>query len=153
MSNAGFYDQLAEHYHQTYQDWQAAIVAGATHGVRAACRARRSHGVDGKRALAHSTASARPPTCAASTRRIEYGQRETPLGKVTIFQTRQWSGDRYALQFHFVEEDGKEHIVGGGHYRAYSARSLLDAMRVAGYEKVRRVDAPFFQPALIGHRT
>ena len=90
---------------------------------------------------------------------IAYGLRPTPSGRVAVYQVREWEGDEYALSFWFVEEsDGppKVHVAAGGRYRVVSVARVLELMRAAGYEDVRRLEDPegaFPQPVLLGTRS
>ena len=86
---------------------------------------------------------------------LPYGVRTTREGRVAVFQVRDWDGDQYDVSFFFVADlDGEAQVtkVEGGRYYAITIDRLLDLMREAGYERVRRVDEPFFQPALVGAR-
>jgi SAM-dependent methyltransferase len=80
--------------------------------------------------------------------RIENGKR------YLIFQVWDFEGDHYDLTFYFVEEDlstqtVKTHLMRSRYY-AVSIATLLELMRRAGFDNVRRIDNAFHQPVLVG---
>jgi len=80
--------------------------------------------------------------------RIENGKR------YLIFQVWDFEGDHYDLAFYFVEEDlstqtVKTHLMRSRYY-AVSIATLLELMRRAGFDNVRRIDNAFHQPVLVG---
>ncbi len=86
---------------------------------------------------------------------IPFGIRQTERGRTAVFQVRDWDGDYYDMSMYFVEDlDGActARVARGGRYYAISTDRLLALMRDAGFTDVRRVDEPFFQPALAGTR-
>lgn len=86
---------------------------------------------------------------------IPYGIRKLGATRTAVFQFRDWEGDHYEVSFCFVEdldEACTTRVVKQGRYYAVSIERLLELMREAGFEKVRRIDGVFFQPALIGTR-
>jgi SAM-dependent methyltransferase len=82
--------------------------------------------------------------------RIDNGKR------YLIFQVWDFEGEYYDLAFYFVEEDlststVKTHVMRSRYY-AVPISKLLTLMRLAGFDKVRRIDDAFFQPVLVGTR-
>jgi SAM-dependent methyltransferase len=83
-----------------------------------------------------------------------YGVRVENGRRYLIFQVWDFEGDHYDLAFYFVEEDlststVNTHVMRSRYY-AVSIAKLLELMRRAGFDKVRRADSPFHQPVLVG---
>jgi SAM-dependent methyltransferase len=86
-----------------------------------------------------------------------YGVRTESGKRYLIFQVWDFDGEQYDLAFFFVEEDlsssmVRTHVMRSRYY-AISTTRLLDLMRQAGFENVRRLDHVFYQPVLVGTRT
>lgn len=85
-----------------------------------------------------------------------YGVRTETGKRYLIFQVLDFDGEQYDLTFFFVEEDVsnsevKTHAMRSRYY-AISITRLLELMRQAGFENVRRLDHVFYQPVLVGTR-
>lgn len=81
-----------------------------------------------------------------------YGVRRTPQGRFVLFQVWDWDGPHYDLSFYIVHEaDGAAPVthVFRDRYHAVPPARLLELMRAAGWERVRRVEG-FYQPVLVG---
>ena len=86
-----------------------------------------------------------------------FGVRTERDKRYLIFQVWDFDGEQYDLAFFFVEEDlsnsqVKTHVMRSRYY-AISIERLLELMRQAGFEDVRRLDNAFYQPILMGTRT
>jgi SAM-dependent methyltransferase len=86
-----------------------------------------------------------------------YGVRPTGETRHIVFQVWDFTGDIYDLAMYFVEDDGKSEIaparVFRARYYAISPNRLLQLMENAGFTRVERLDAGFYQPVLIGTRS
>ena len=84
-----------------------------------------------------------------------YGVRPTAEGRAILFQVWDWDGPHYDLSIYLVQERPAEppqiHAFRGRYYAVQPAR-ILELMALAGFEKVRRIDAGFYQPVLVGSR-
>jgi SAM-dependent methyltransferase len=86
-----------------------------------------------------------------------FGVRTERDKRYLIFQVWDFDREQYDLTFFFVEEDlsssqVKTHVMRSRYY-AISIERLLELMRQAGFEDVRRLDNAFYQPILVGTRT
>jgi SAM-dependent methyltransferase len=76
-------------------------------------------------------------------------------GRAILFQIWDWQGQHYDLSIYIVEEHAREAPqtrVFRGRYYAVAPARILELMREAGFENVRRVDG-FVQPVLVGSRS
>lgn len=85
-----------------------------------------------------------------------YGVRTENGRRYLLFQVWDFEGDHYAVTFFCVEEDLSTGEVGThvmrSRYYAVSTTRLGELMREAGFGDVRRIDAVFYQPVLVGTR-
>jgi SAM-dependent methyltransferase len=85
-----------------------------------------------------------------------YGVRTSGKSRYVVFQVWDFTGDIYDLAMYFVEDDGMSEIsqahVFRARYYAISPNHLLGLMENAGFTRVERLDAGFYQPVLIGTR-
>lgn len=80
------------------------------------------------------------------------GVRALPDGRAVLFQVWDWEGAQYDLSIYIVKDrasGGCETHVHRGRYYAVSPVRVIELMRAAGFENVRRVDG-FVQPVLVG---
>jgi SAM-dependent methyltransferase len=81
-----------------------------------------------------------------------YGIRRTAGGPLILFQVWEWDGPCYDVSF-YVIDDGPtappSTRVFRSRYYAIPPQRLLELMRDAGFENVRRVEG-FYQPVLVG---
>ena len=72
-----------------------------------------------------------------------------------LFQLWEWRRAIYDLSFYFIEDDGRDacktHVFRSAYY-AVSIERLMELMRKAGFEQVRRMDDVFFQPIVCGRK-
>lgn len=83
------------------------------------------------------------------------GVRALPDGRAVLFQVWDWEGAQYDLSIYLVKDRAGgdcETRVYRGRYYAISPVRVIELMREAGFENVRRVDG-FVQPVLVGTRT
>jgi len=82
-----------------------------------------------------------------------YGVRPLADGRALLFQVWDWDGAHYDLSFYVVKEraGGVETSVQRSRYYAIAPARVLELMRAAGFENVRRVEG-FVQPVLVGTR-
>jgi SAM-dependent methyltransferase len=83
-----------------------------------------------------------------------YGIRRTGENRVILFQVWEWDGPCYDLSFYVIDDrpDAPPSArVFRSRYYAIPPDHLLELMRTAGFEKVRRVEG-FYQPVLVGTR-
>ena len=82
-----------------------------------------------------------------------HGVHEHGGARWVLFQTRDFSGDSYALTLYAIEDRGADtattHVFRSTYY-AVTTDTLARLMEEAGFERVRRVDGVFFQPVLVG---
>lgn len=84
---------------------------------------------------------------------VPYGVRETPEGRVAIFQLWEFlDGERYELAMFFVHDapPAPRVQVFRARYFAIPLPELTELMRQAGFADVERLDGVFFQPLLVG---
>lgn len=89
----------------------------------------------------------------AGTHFIPYGVRQTPEGRVAIFQLWDFfDGERYDLSMFFVHDGppAPRVQVFRARYFAITLPELADLFRQAGFVNVERLDGLFFQPLLVG---
>jgi SAM-dependent methyltransferase len=82
---------------------------------------------------------------------IPYGTRETPEGRVSIFQLWDFvDPDHYDLSMYFVHDDGGQPRtqVFRSQYHAVSLDVLEQLLAAAGFIEVERITDRFFQPLL-----
>jgi len=83
-----------------------------------------------------------------------YGVRPLPDGRAILFQVWDWEGPHYDLSLFVVKERPAKAIethVHRSRYYAIAPARVLELMRTAGFDNVRRVDG-FVQPVLVGTR-
>ncbi len=84
-----------------------------------------------------------------------YGVRVEGNTRYALFQVWEWQGSLYNVHMYVVRDEGAEkcetHVMRSTYY-AISISELMKMMGHAGFEKVRRVDDVYFQPALVGVR-
>ncbi len=85
-----------------------------------------------------------------------YGVRASGDSRYVVFQVWDFIGDIYDLAMYVVEDDGKSKIshahIFRARYYAISPNRLLRLLEDAGFTRVERLDAGFYQPVLIGTR-
>jgi len=85
-----------------------------------------------------------------------YGVRAAGESRYVVFQVWDFIGDIYDLAMYFVEDDGKSENsraqVFRARYYAISPNRLLKLLQDAGFTRVERLDAGFYQPVLVGTR-
>ena len=86
-----------------------------------------------------------------------HGVREEGGVRHVVFQVRDFrrgGGRTYEVALYVVADDGRacRTSVVRTTYYAIGTDRLLELMREAGFERVRRVDGAYVQPILIGHR-
>ena len=86
-----------------------------------------------------------------------FGVRETPDGRVSVFQVWDWDDDgkRYDFGMYFVRDrpdGGAEVLVSRSRYYAITTDALSGLLTEAGFQSVERVDDVFFQPILLGSK-
>ncbi|HEX3777197.1 MAG TPA: class I SAM-dependent methyltransferase [Polyangiaceae bacterium] len=83
-----------------------------------------------------------------------YGVRALPDGRAILFQVWDWDGPHYDLAFYVLKERAGRPLetrVHRARYYALPPARVLELMKAAGFENVRRVDG-FVQPVLVGTR-
>jgi SAM-dependent methyltransferase len=83
-----------------------------------------------------------------------YGIHRTEAGRFILFQVWDWDGPHYDLSFYVIEEQPNatpRAQIFRSRYYAITPDRLLELMRDAGFERVRRVEG-FYQPVLVGTR-
>jgi SAM-dependent methyltransferase len=85
-----------------------------------------------------------------------YGAREENGKRFVAVQVWDFTGDLYDLTLYLIEEDlaagtTTTHTMRSRYYAIGTGR-LLELMREAGFEHVRRLDGVFVQPVLVGTR-
>lgn len=84
-----------------------------------------------------------------------YGVREHGGARCVVLQTRDFTGERYAVTFYIVEDRGgataAAHVMRATYY-AVTIDRVMEMMAEAGFERVERIDGAFFQPVLAGLR-
>lgn len=84
-----------------------------------------------------------------------YGSREENGVRYLIFQVWDWRGDLYDLSLYFIADDGEgsptTQVMRTTYYAIGTGR-LIELLRKAGFEDVRRLDGVYFQPVIIGTR-
>ncbi len=84
-----------------------------------------------------------------------YGVREHGGARFVVLQTRDFTGDRYAVAFYLVEDRGGDeaaaHVMRATYYAVPISR-VAELMEEAGFGRVERVDGAFFQPVLAAFR-
>jgi len=82
-----------------------------------------------------------------------YGERLVGGRRYQLKQVWTWRETRYDLSFEITPADLEaEAIVLKTSYLAIPVERVGSLMRATGFENVRRVDGPFFQPVLVGTR-
>ena len=82
-----------------------------------------------------------------------YGERRWSGRRYDVRQVWTWHGPRYDLSFEITPTDGSDAAtILKTSYLAIPVARVLDLMRAAGFENVRRIDNRFFQPVLVGTR-
>lgn len=84
-----------------------------------------------------------------------YGIRDEAGVRWLLWQVWDPHGSTYRVTMYFVEDRGKKEcrtLVMRAEYYAVRIPGLMDLMRDAGFEDVRRIDDRFFQPIIIGTR-
>ncbi len=84
-----------------------------------------------------------------------YGVRDLEGRRVVLLQLWEFRGDIYDLTLYVVEDEGEAACrTRALRTRYYAVRigRLLELLREAGYEGVRRIDDSFFQPVIVGRR-
>lgn len=84
-----------------------------------------------------------------------YGIREKNGIRYLLFQVWDFHGSTYDMSIYLVEDIGEHECrtrVLRTRFYAITIPTLMDLMRQAGFQKVKRLDDKFFQPAIIGTR-
>jgi len=84
-----------------------------------------------------------------------YGLRIEGQTRYLLFQVWEFEGSIYDLAMYFVEDRGGSdcvtHVMRTKYYAVGTDR-LIQLMTRAGFQQVRRLDGPFFQPVVIGKK-
>jgi SAM-dependent methyltransferase len=84
-----------------------------------------------------------------------YGVRDEGDIRYVLLQTWEFHGEIYDLTMYFVEDRGgaecRTHAFRSRYYAVPITR-LVDLLREAGFEAVRRIDGRFFQPVVVAQR-
>lgn len=86
---------------------------------------------------------------------IPYGVRSDGETRYVLLQVWEFEGEIYDLTMYFVEDRGGAECrtrVLRTRYYAVSIDRLMELLRQAGFEAVRRIDGRFFQPLIVGRR-
>ena len=82
-----------------------------------------------------------------------YGIRVEGDVRYILFQVWDFEGDHYDLTMYIVEDHGSSqcctHALRSRYYTV-SIERLMELLRRAGFEDVRRIDDQFFQPVIVG---
>ncbi len=83
-----------------------------------------------------------------------YGERVWAGRRYDVRQVWSWRGPHYDLAFEIVPLDGSAEsaTTHKSSYLAIPVAQVVELMKGVGFESVRRVDARFFQPVLVGTR-
>jgi len=96
------------------------------------------------------------PAQSRGTKIVPYGVRETPDGRVVVFQVWEFRGQIYDLSMYWVADRGgaecTTHVMRSAYY-AIPIDRLLELVTAAGFTGVRRIDRRFFQPLIVGFKT
>ncbi|MDP9908439.1 SAM-dependent methyltransferase [Variovorax boronicumulans] len=83
-----------------------------------------------------------------------YGARVEDGKRYVLFQVWDFDGDHYDFSFFVVEDElvtgSVKTRVMRSRYYAIPVERLCELMREAGFENVKRLDAAFYQPVLVG---
>ena len=85
-----------------------------------------------------------------------YGERVWEGRRYKVQQTWTWHGPRYQVALEIVPTAGavgEAATVVTADYLAITPMRVAELLRGASFERVERVDWPFFQPVLIGHKS
>ncbi len=96
-----------------------------------------------------------PETPPTGTELRPYGVRDVAGTRFVVYQVWTWDGPFYDLALCIMEDTGAADCptrVFRARYYAVPVSRLLTFMREAGFERVRRVDAAYYQPVLVGTR-
>jgi SAM-dependent methyltransferase len=84
-----------------------------------------------------------------------YGVRDVDGARFVVLQTRDFTGDRYAVTFYVIEDRGGDtaaaHVMRATYY-AVTIDRVMEMIEEAGFERVERIDGAFFQPVVAGFR-
>jgi hypothetical protein len=89
----------------------------------------------------------------SGTQMVPFGVRETPAGRVAVFQVWDFlDSSHYDLSMVFVHDlDGVPRAqVFRSRYHAVGLSELEELLRQAGFLAVERIAGQFFQPILVG---
>jgi SAM-dependent methyltransferase len=84
-----------------------------------------------------------------------YGVRQSGGTRYVLFQVWEWEPPHYDLALCIMEDAGAPECttqVFRTRYYAVTVSRLAELMRAAGFERVRRIDAGYYQPVLVGTR-
>ncbi len=82
-----------------------------------------------------------------------YGVRQAKGRRYLVFQVWEWDGDQYEVSMYMVEDaggaQGVTHIFRTWYY-AISVARLIELLEEVGFRDVRRAEAGYYQPVLVG---
>ncbi len=96
-----------------------------------------------------------PEALPAGTELRPYGVRDVDGTRFVVYQVWTWDGPFYDLALCIMEDTGAADCptrVFRARYYAVPVSRLLTFMQEAGFERVRRIDAAYYQPVLVGTR-
>lgn len=96
-----------------------------------------------------------PEAPPAGTELHPYGVRDVDGSRFVIYQVWTWDGPFYDLALCIMEDTGAADChtqVLRTRYYAVPVSRLLNMMAEVGFERVRRIDAAYYQPVLVGTR-
>jgi SAM-dependent methyltransferase len=96
----------------------------------------------------------RTPPASGTVEVQPYGDRVWAGRRYRARQVWTWRGPRYEFTLEFTPVDGPaaDTLALKSSYLAIPVKRMVELMRAAGFEGVRRVDGRFFQPVVLGTR-